>query len=95
MTIELFHKAPEGYSYEIERDFKKNITAIWLRHHKRYDYNLGKPVKTIWGFYNNKKRQFCSPVNSKTVGAVIDISLTTPYTGMKPPKKNPLEECFG
>ena len=95
MSIELFHKAPEGYSYEIERDFKKNITAIWLRHHKRYDYNLGKPVKTIWGFYNNKKRQFCSPVNSKTVGAVIDISLTTPYTGMKPPKKNPLEDCFG
>ena len=48
MTIELFHKAPEGYHYEQEKDFKRNVTAIWLHHHKEYDYNLGKPVKTIW-----------------------------------------------
>jgi len=94
VTIELFHKPPEGYSYKIEKDFKRNTTAIWLHHHRQYDYNLGESVKTIWGFYNTKKRQFHSPVNSKTVGSVIDISFTTPYTAMKQPKKTLLEECF-
>ena len=94
MTIELFHKAPEGYHYELEKDFKRNTTAIWLHHHKQYDYNLGKPVKTIWGFYNTKKREFYAPINSKTVGSVVKIENTTPYTAM-PVKITPLEAAFG
>lgn len=94
MTVELFHKAPDGYSYEQQKDFKKNTTAIWLHHHQLYVYNLGKPIKTIWGFYNTKTKQFHSPVNSKTVGCVIDIEKTTPYSGMKRPKLNPLESAF-
>jgi hypothetical protein len=93
VTIELFHKAPEGYSYEQEKNFKPNITAIWLRHHKQYDYNLGKPVKTIWGFYHTKKQLFYAPVNAKTVGKVVDIRDTTPYTSMKI-KQTPLEAAF-
>jgi hypothetical protein len=93
MTIELFHKAPEGYHYELEKNFKKNITAIWLHHHRSYVYNEGKPTKTIWGFYNSKKRVFCSPVNSKTVGKAVDIGDTTPYTAMKI-KQTPLEVAF-
>ncbi len=94
MTKILFHKAPEGYSYEFEKNFKRNVTAIWLRHHKQYDYNLGKPVKTIWGFYNTKTRQFYAPINSKTVGSVVRIEDTTPYTAM-PLNLTPLEAAFG
>ena len=94
MTVELFHKAPEGYHYEQQNYFNRNTTAIWLHHHKRYDYNLGKPVKTIWGFYNTKTRQFHAPVNSQTVGSVVDIERTTPYTAM-PIKQTRLEAAFG
>ena len=93
MTVELFHKAPDGYHYEQQKDFKRNTTAIWLHHHKHYDYNLGKPVKTIWGFYNTKTKQFHAPVNSQTVGSVVDIRQTTPYTAM-PLKITPLEAAF-
>ena len=93
MTVELFHKAPEGYHYEQEPNFKRNVTAIWLHHHKRYDYNLGKPVKTIWGFYNTKTKQFHAPVNSKTVGSVVIIQNTTPYTAMTL-NLTPLEAAF-
>lgn len=93
MTVELFHKAPDGYSYELEKNFKRNTTAIWLRHHYRYEYNDGESVKTIWGFYNTKTRQFHAPVNSKTVGSVVDLKQTTPYTAM-PILKNPLESAF-
>ena len=82
MTVELFHKAPDGFHYEQQKDFKRNTTAIWLHHHQRYDYNLGKPIKTIWGFYNQKTRQFHAPVNSQTVGSVVKIENTTPYTAM-------------
>lgn len=93
MTIELFHKAPDGYHYEQEKNFKRNVTAIWLHHHQRYDYNLGKPVKTIWGFYNTKTKQFHAPVNSSTVGSVVRIEDTRPYTAM-PLKLSPLESFF-
>lgn len=93
MTVELFHKAPKGYYYELEKDFKRNVTAIWLHHNKQYDYNLGKPVKTIWGFYNTKTRQFYRPINAKTVGEVVDIMDTTPYTSMKV-NRTPLESAF-
>jgi len=91
--IEMFHKPPNGYHYEQEKNYKRNTTAIWLHHHKRYDYNLGKPVKTIWGFYNTKTRNFHAPVNSQTVGSVVDIGNTTPYTAM-PIKQSPLEKFF-
>lgn len=93
MTIELFHKAPRGYHYELEKNFKRNVTAIWLCHEKKYVYNLGKTVKTIWGFYNSKEREFRAPVNSKTVGKVVDIRETTPYTAMKL-NLTPLEAAF-
>ena len=93
MSVELPHKAPIGYHYEQEPNFKNNVTAIWLHHDKIYDYNLGKPVKTIWGFYHTKKGQFYAPINSKTIGKVVDIMDTTPYTCMKT-KRTPLEAAF-
>lgn len=91
--MEFPHKAPKGYSYEIEENFKRNISAIWLRHHRTYDYNLGKSVRTIWGFYNSKSKTYFSPVNTKTVGKCVDIDNTTPYTAM-PIKYTGVEQYF-
>lgn len=93
MILEFPHQAPKGYSYEYEENFKRNVTAIWLRHHASYDYNLGKSVRTIWGFYNSKTKRYHSPVNSKTVGDVISPDDTTPYTAM-PIKQTALERAF-
>ena len=90
--LEFPHKAPKGYSYEFE-EHNTRLTAIWLHHFKCYDYNLGKPIKTIWGFYSFKKKQYFSPINSKTPGKVINISQTTPYTAMQL-KQTPLEKAF-
>lgn len=92
MLIEFPHKPPKGYSYEFE-DFKKNIISVWMKHHIRYDYNLGKPVSTIWGFYNTKTKQYHCPINSDKVGIIVNIKNTTAYTAMQP-KKTSLEMCF-
>jgi hypothetical protein len=86
------HKAPEGYSYEV-KEFKRNIFSIWLRCHREFDYNLGKSIRTIWGFYDYKKCQFFSPVNSSTVGKQVDFKNTRNYTAM-PIKQTPLESAF-
>jgi len=92
MIPEFPHKAPKGYSYETE-SFKRNVTSIWLRHHALYDYNLGKSVRTIWGFYNSKTKCYYAPVNSLKVGDKVDITDTTPYTAM-PINLTPLERCM-
>ena len=86
------HKAPKGYSYEVE-EFKRNVFSIWLRCHRQFDYNLGKPTRTIWGFYDYKKCQFYSPVNSKEIGKVVEFKNTRNYTAM-PIKQTILESCF-
>jgi len=59
----------------------------------RFDYNLGVPTRTIWGFYDTKKQQYFSPVNSKSIGACVNIKDTRNYTAM-PLKLNPLEAAF-
>lgn len=92
MNLEFPHKAPKGYSYEFT-EFKRNTIAIWLRHAAVYDYNLGKPVRTIWGFFNTKTKQYHIPTNSSTIGGIIEIERTTPYTAM-PIKQTPLESAF-
>jgi hypothetical protein len=86
------HKAPEGYSYEVE-EFKRSVFSIWLRCDRRFDYNMGKPTRTIWGFYNYKKCEFYSPVNSSTIGKQVDFKNTRNYTAM-PIKQTVLESCF-
>ncbi len=75
------HEAPDGYSYEIE-EFNTRTVRIVLRHHCKYDYNLGKPVKTVWGFYSPKKGTYHSPINYNRVGNVVDVKKTTKYTSM-------------
>jgi hypothetical protein len=90
--IEFPHKAPNGYSYEFE-SFKRNLIAIWIRNSTTFDYNLGKSVRSIWGFYDSKKRVYHSPINSSTVGNVVGIKDTTPYSAMTL-KQTPLESAF-
>ena len=92
MTVKFPHKAPHNYHYE-QSQFKRNITAIWICDDRHYDYNNGKPVRCIWGFYNSKTGKWHAPVNSSTVGDVVDPSRTTPYSAMKL-NLNPLMSCF-
>ena len=92
MIIEFPHKAPKGYRYETE-SFKRNVVAIWIHHCRHFDYNLGDPVRCIWGFYNTKTKEYFAPINSKTIGKCVNISDTTPYSAMIP-KKTALESCF-
>jgi len=80
--IEFAHKPPKGYSYEFEQ-YKRNVVAIWIRNHSQFSYNGGAPVKSIWGFYNSKTREYHAPVNPKKVGDVVNINSTTPYSAMQ------------
>ena len=89
---EFQHKAPEGYSYEFE-EFKRGVVAIWLRCHRKFDYNNGAATRTIWGFYDTKKQQYFSPINSKTIGACVNIKETRNYTAM-PIKYQGIESFF-
>ena len=90
--IEFPHKAPKGYHYE-QTDFKRNVVAIWIHYDRRFDYNLGDAVRCIWGFYNTKTKKYHAPVNSKTVGDVVNIEDTSPYSAMQI-KKTALEQAF-
>ena len=92
LMLEFPHSAPEGYSYEFE-EFKRNTIAIWIRNHYSFDYNGGESVRSIWGFYNSKKKVYYSPINSKSVGNVVGIEDTTPYSAMQI-KKTPLECAY-
>jgi len=86
------HKAPKGYSYEFE-EFKRGVVAIWLRCHRKFDYNNGAITRTIWGFYSTKTKEYFAPINSKTIGACVNITDTRNYTAM-PLNLNPLEAAF-
>jgi hypothetical protein len=92
MSVKFPHKAPKNYHYE-QTPFKRNITAIWICDDRTYDYNNGKSVKCIWGFFNSKTGKWHAPINSSTVGDVVDPVRTTPYSSMQL-KLNPLEACF-
>ena len=93
MIVDFPHKAPKDYSYEYE-EFKHNVVRIMLRCHRQFDFNLGKPTATVWGFYNTKNKKYYAPVNVKTVGKEVDIKSTRNYTAM-PIKQTPLEAAFG
>ena len=82
LPTDFIHQPPKGYTYEVQ-SFKRNIYSIWCCNHAQFVYNDGAVAKTIWGFYDSKKRQYHSPINSKKAVKVIDISKTTPYTAMQ------------
>jgi hypothetical protein len=92
LAFDFPHAAPEGYSYEVE-PFKRNVVSIWIRNHYKFDYNNGSLVRSIWGFYNSKTQRFYAPVNSKTVGSVVESNKTTAYSAMQI-KLNPLESAY-
>ena len=92
MIVEFPHKVPKGYSYEFEQ-YNTRTVRIMLRHRAQYDYNLGKSVATVWGFYSPKKRVYYSPINATSIGKEVNIHNTTPYTAMIP-KQTPLEQFF-
>lgn len=79
---DFIHQPPKGYSYEVY-EFKRNIIAIWCRHIGEFIYNDGAPSKSIWGFYNIKKRCYYAPINHKKCGKEVDIKDTTPYSAMQ------------
>jgi hypothetical protein len=92
MIPEFTHKAPKGYSYEFEQ-FNATTIRIMLRCHRKFDYNLGASTSTVWGFYKPKKRVYYAPINSKTIGAQVNIEDTRNYTAMQI-KRTALEACF-
>tara|TARA_B100000405_G_scaffold227618_1_gene162449 strand:+ start:30 stop:353 length:324 start_codon:yes stop_codon:yes gene_type:complete len=92
------HQPPKGYSYEAT-DFKKNVVAIWLRHHRKYIY-ASNDVRTIWGFVKTKRgrkgsitKTYHAPINSNKVGNEVDIKSTRNYTAMQL-NLNPLESAI-
>jgi len=90
--MEFPHRPPQGMYYE-QTEFKRNVVAIWIHYKRRFDYNLGDPVRCIWGFYNTKTKEYFAPINSSTVGKLVDIRNTTPYSSMQI-KKTPLESAY-
>ena len=95
MTVEvppLPYSAPEGYYYECE-EFKRNVVSIWLCNTRKFDYNNGAPTRTIHSFYNTKTREYFAPINSKSIGACVNIKDTRNYTAM-PIKQSPLDAFF-
>ena len=90
--IEFPHQPPKGMYYE-QTEFKRNVIAIWIHYDHRFDYNLGDPVRCIWGFYNTKTKEYFAPVNSKTIGKRVNIENTTPYSAMQS-KQTPLEAAY-
>jgi hypothetical protein len=96
MTVELptsfFHSPPKGYYYECE-EFKRNVVSIWLCNTRKFVYNGGAPTRTIWGFYKSKTSEYFAPINSKTIGACVNIKETRNYTAM-PIKYQGIEQFF-
>jgi len=86
------HQAPKGTFYKIEK-FKRNVFSIWICYERKFDYNNGKFVKSIWGFYDYKKCKFFSPINCSTVGKEVNIDDTRNWTSMAI-KQNPLEKAL-
>ena len=81
LPLDFIHTAPKGYSYELQ-NHKRNVISIWIRNLSSFSYT-SDPIKSIWGFYNIKTKQYFAPKNSKTLGNVVDINSTTPYTAMQ------------
>ena len=86
------HLPPEGYFYSFE-EYKSCVISIWLNNTRKFDYNLGKPTKTVWGFWKSKSNKFFAPINSKTIGKEVEFKNTRNYTAMQI-KHSPLDAFF-
>lgn len=86
------YSAPDGYYYHYE-EFKRNVISIWLCNTRKFVYNNGAPTRTIHSFYNTKTKEYFAPINSKTIGARVNINETRNYTTMSI-KQSPLDAFF-
>lgn len=91
--IDFPHEPPTDDHFYEQVCFKRNVNAIFLVYRPGYLFNDHLPHRTIWGFYNTKKRQYLAPINSKKPGKEVRIEDTTPYTSMQL-NLNPLERAF-
>jgi hypothetical protein len=77
---ELPVKAPKGYHFEIS-DHNTRMYRVMLVNERKFEYNNGKKVATIWGFISKRSKEIYSPINAKTVGDLA--TRITPYTTME------------
>ena len=91
LPSDFLHQPPDGFEYEVQQ-FKRNMVSIWLLHPNHYIYT-DDVVRTIWGFYDTKKKVYCAPINSKKPCKVVDINDTRSYTAMQL-NLNPLMAAF-
>lgn len=92
--IEFPHVPPKGYSYQFEA-FKRGVIRVWIHNHAEFSYT-SEQVKSVWGFYKTKTKEYHAPVNANKVGDVVDINDTTPYSAMqivKPLRPSVLAFC--
>jgi hypothetical protein len=92
LDIPFDHVPPQEYFYSFE-EYKSGVIRIWLNCTRKFDYNNGKPTKSVWGFYSSKKRKYFSPINSITIGKEVQYEDTRNYTAIQL-KKTPLEKFF-
>jgi hypothetical protein len=91
LPFDFIHESPDGYHYEVEQ-FQSNIHRICIVNDGSFSYT-DKAPKSVWGFYDFKKKKYLSPINFIKKGNVVDIKDTTPYTAMQL-NLNPLERAF-
>jgi hypothetical protein len=91
LPLDFIHEPPNGYSYEVT-EFKRNLLAIWIINHGQFSYTDTSP-RSIWGFYNTKKRCYHAPINATKQGDQVDINDTRPYSAMQL-NLNPLMAAF-
>jgi len=84
---------PDGYSYEYEENYKRNVTRIWVRNHYQFLYKNGETARSVWGFYDTKKEKFYSPINAKQVGKEVELS-NTRWASAMPITRSPLMAAF-
>ena len=85
------HEPPKGYHYEVEH-FRRNVCRICIVNDGAFSYT-DVPPKSVWGFYDVKKRRYSAPINYSKQGDPVDIKDTRPYTAMQL-NLNPLMAAF-
>tara|TARA_B100000131_G_scaffold90978_1_gene87702 strand:- start:838 stop:1125 length:288 start_codon:yes stop_codon:yes gene_type:complete len=76
------HVPPDNCYYEY-KDFRKNMLSIWLCDRTPFNYTNRTPIRSIWGFYNTKTKQYYAPINATKQGDKVSIDKTSAYTAMQ------------
>ncbi len=89
MFLDFPHQSPKGYYYECSPK-TRDVVNIWICNTMQFNYTDRNPVRSIWGFYNTRTKQYFAPINATKQGNKVNIDNTTPYSAMQR-KLNPLE----